>query len=121
MRLVLIALLICSCKPSATNQSKNNALQKLVDREVSGKAIITKNKPNTFALATLNQDGSVDYVIVRLSDNKVVVKNKIRGSIEWSGDMQISETQTPGMIKKDSKPSDFMKVIDLNQFVLHPD
>jgi hypothetical protein len=120
MKLFCFALLIfISCKPSSKGQSvESNALEKIVAKELSDKPTVTKNNTNTFALAYQEQDGFVRYIIVRLTDNSIVRKGKIRGSVNWVSDMQIKESMTPGIVKKDSKPDDYSKVIDLNQFVI---
>jgi hypothetical protein len=121
MRVIGIFLfLFCACKPASKNQAQSdNVLQKVVNKEVGESASVSKNTANTFALAFTNRNQSVQYVVIRLSDNKVVFKNKIRGSIQWSGDMQLTEVTTPGMVKKEDKPEDRSKLIDLNKYLSH--
>jgi hypothetical protein len=110
--------LLCACKPIQKNTSQTDeVLQKIVKEELGENAIVTKNSSKSFALATLKRDESIQYAIIRISDNKVVMKNKIRGTIDWSGEMQLTESRIPGIIKKDSKPEDYSRVINLNQFI----
>lgn len=118
--LFFVAVFIfCSCRPSSKGQSPNgDALQKIVKQEIGENANTVKNTPNTFALATREREGSIDYVVVRISDHKVVLKGRVRGAIGWSGDMQLKESRTPGMVKNDTKPDEYVKLIDLNQYVV---
>lgn len=120
MRVVAVVLLLfCACKPSSKGQSQqDNVLQKIVAQEIGEKVVTTKNNSKTFALAYLEQDGFTNYSIIRLSDNKIVAKEKIRGSVRWLSDMQIQESHTPGIVKRDAKPEDHSKVIDLNKYLV---
>lgn len=119
MRFFCVLLVaFCACRPTSTTLSQdNNALQKLVTREIGEAATITQNESKTFALGVLNKDESVRYVVIRISDNKVVIKNVIRGSITWTSDLQLTESVKPGIVKKDSKPGDYSRIIDLNAFI----
>ena len=117
--LCVLLVLLSACKPATTTIAQNdNALQKLVTHEIGENAIITQNESKTFAVGILSKDESTRYVVIRLSDNKVVIKNSIRGSIAWTNDMQLSESVKPGIVKKDSKPGDYSRTIDLNQFLM---
>jgi hypothetical protein len=121
MKLFCFALLILiiSCKPASKGQSvASDAFQKIVAKELSDKSIVTKNNTNSFALAYQEEDGFIRYIIVRLTDNNVVRKEKIRGSVSWVNDMQIKESIIPGIVKKDAKPDDNTRIIDLNQFIV---
>lgn len=116
---VVVLLLSCACKPSSKGQAQNDdALQKIVKREIGEKAATTKNNSKTFALAYLEQDGTALYIIIRLSDNKIVAKEKIRGTVSWVNDMQIKEMRTPGTVKKDYNLEEYSKVIDLNKYMV---
>ncbi|HTH55213.1 MAG TPA: hypothetical protein VL728_04160 [Cyclobacteriaceae bacterium] len=118
MRAIAVLIFLFACKPSSQTLSQNDdPLQKLVQREIGGNSTITKNQSKTFALAIAKKDESVRYVVVRLSDNKAVFKNNIRGTITWSDDLRLNETRTPGIVKKDSKPDDYSRAIDLRQFI----
>ncbi|MBI1769065.1 MAG: hypothetical protein HYR67_11890 [Bacteroidetes bacterium] len=117
--LVIVLLLFCACKPSSKGQTQyDDALQKIVKQEIGEKSATTKNNSKTFALAYLEQEGNTHYIIIRLSDNKVVTKEKIRGTVSWVSDMQIKEMRTPGIVKKDYNPEDYSKVIDLNKYIV---
>jgi hypothetical protein len=114
----VLLFLFFACKPASKIQSRNdNLLQRTVSQEIGETAVVTKNDSKTFALAVLNKDESVRYVVIRLSDNKVVIKNNIRGTISWSGDMKLTEARALGIVKKDSKPEDYSRTIDLKQYL----
>ena len=119
MRAICVLLFFLSaCKPTSRTLSPNeNLLQKTVTQEIGKNATVTKNDSDTFALAVLTNDESMRYGVIRLSDNKIVLKNNIRGTIRWDGDMKLIESRTPGIVKKDSKPDDYSRTIDLSQFV----
>jgi len=119
MRALIVALLLlCACKPSSKGQTQDDdSLLKIIKKEIGEKSTTTKNNSKTFALAYLEEDRTVRYIIVRLSDNTIVVKEKIRGTISWVNDMQIKEMRTPGTVKKDYNPEEYSKVIDLNKYM----
>jgi hypothetical protein len=117
---IFFLLVLCCCKSSTTAKQKPNTLQKIVDTEIGTGAKIETNKPLTFALAYQSQNRSVEYVIVRLTDLSVVIKEKInQGSVTWNGEMQIKVMRTPGIIKKNLKPENNIQVIDLNNYVIN--
>lgn len=120
MRIFGILLVVfCACKPASKTLSQDEtALQKLVSRELGENATVSINDSKSFALGVKKKDESVRYMVVRLSDNKVVLTNNMRGTISWSGDMQLAESHTPGIIKKDSKQGDNSRTIDLKQFII---
>jgi len=113
----VLVFFFCACKPASKTHSQDDLLQKITYQEIGENATITKNDSKTFALVVLNRDESVRYAVIRLSDNKVAIKNNIRGTISWSGDLQLTEVRTPGIVKKDSKPEDFTRTIDLRQYL----
>jgi len=110
---------LCCCKAASTTSHDQATLQKIVGTEIGAGAIIEKNISSTFALAHQTKDRSVEYLIIRLSDLKIVVREKIQGSVTWSGDMEIKVIKTPGMVKLNSKPEDNVKIINLNNYIIH--
>lgn len=110
---------LCCCKAASPSSQGPASLQEIVDSEIGTHALIEKNKGETFALAYQNGNASVEYLVVRLSDLKIVVKEKIQGSVKWSGDMEITVTRTPGIVKKNARPEDNIRLIDLNNYVIH--
>src|SRR5260221_6715110 len=115
MRFLFVMFLstLCCCKAATTSLQNQVTLQKIVDNEIGVNATIEKNSSAAFALAFQVKDRSVEYIVVRLADLKIVVKEKInQGSVTWSGDMRIKVTQTPGIVKMNSKPEDNIRFID---------
>jgi len=112
-----LATLFC-CK-AASNPSNNQAtLEKIVETEIGVNAIIKKNNSLTFALASQTNNRSVEYLIIRLSDLKIIIKEKIQGSVTWNGDKEIKVTQIPGTVKMNSRPEDNVKIINLNNYAI---
>ena len=108
-----------SCKPAASVQTDSLAtLQSVVDAELDIHATIEKNKSMTFALAYRNQNRETEYIVVRLKDLMVVRKERLTGSVAWSGEMQLKESAVQGMVKRDSKPSENFRLIDLNNYLI---
>jgi len=121
--LFVVFLSLTVCKPIKSikeSESSSEALAKIVRSEIGAEAIVQRNSSNTFALGFKSEKSFVKFIVIRLQDNQVVVRDKVQGSIMWSDDMRIKESQIPGIVKLDSKPEDFIKVIDLNQFVIRP-
>jgi hypothetical protein len=112
-----LATLYC-CKAASTTSHEQVTLEKITEAEIGPNAVIEKNHTATFALAYRAKDRSVEYIVIRLSDLKIVIKEKIQGSVTWEGEMQIKVTQTPGMVKLNSKPEDNVKIIDLTNYAI---
>ena len=118
LSVLFIATLFC-CKAANNPSSDQATLEKLVETEIGANATIEKNNSSTFALASRTDNRFIEYLIIRLSDLKIVVKEKIQGSVTWSGDMAIKVTQTPGMVKMNSRPEDNVKIINLDNYLIH--
>jgi hypothetical protein len=115
----LFLLTLCCCKAASPSSQEPSSLQKIVDSEIGTHAVIEKNKVETFALAHQTSNTSVEYLVIRLSDLKIVVKEKIQGSVKWSGEMEIKVARMPGIVKKNTQPEDNIRLIDLNNYVIH--
>ena len=115
---VFFLITLCGCKAASTSSHEQVALKKIAEAEIGPDAIIEKNHTATFALAYQAKDRTVEYLVVRIADLKIVVKEKIQGSVTWDGEMKIKVTQTPGMVKVDAKPADNVRVIDLNNYAI---
>jgi hypothetical protein len=115
----LLLSALCCCKAASTSSQELTPLEKKVHSEVGSPAILEKNKSATFALAYRAKGISVEYLVIRLSDLKAVVKGKIQGSVTWHGDMEIKVMQTPGMVKTNAKPADNVRLINLNNYIVH--
>ena len=115
---VLFMVTLWNCKAVGTTSHVQSSLEQLVEAQIGADAIIKKNNTATFALAYKSKDKSVEYLVIRLSDNKVVIKEKISGSVDWEGEMKIKVTVTPGIVKRDSKPEDYVRVIDLSSYIV---
>jgi len=118
LSLLFIAALFC-CKAANNASSDQATLEKLVETEIGANATIEKNNSSTFALASRTDNRFIEYIIIRLSDLKIVVKDKIQGSVTWSGDMAIKVMKTPGMVKMNSRPDDNVKIINLENYLIH--
>jgi hypothetical protein len=120
MRFLSVALIttLCCCKAASISSLDQATLQKIVESEIGANAIVEKNNPSTFALAYQAKDRSVEFIVIRLMDLKIVVKEKIQGSVTWDRKMNIKVTTTPGIVKINSKPEDNVRVIDLSNYVI---
>jgi hypothetical protein len=121
MRFFLVVFLstLCCCKASVTSSQEPASLQKIVASEIGTQAVIEKNNAGTFALAHQTENKSVSFLVIRLADLKIVLKEKINGSVRWSSEMEIKVTQVPGIVKKNAQPEDNTRLIDLNNYVIH--
>jgi len=114
----LLLSTLCCCKAASTTSQEPSSLQKIVASEIGAPASIEKNNSATFALAQQVDNKSVSFLVIRLSDLKIVIKEKITGSVSWSGEMEIKVTRTPGMVKTNEKPEDHIRIINLNNYVI---
>lgn len=81
-------------------------------------AVTILNDTQTLALAFVEQNRAMTYLVVRLKDGKVITKDNVQASaIGWSGSHQIKINIIPGMVKQGAHPQDNYRVIDLNQFI----
>src|SRR5579872_4059758 len=107
--LALLLFIMPSCQPATAVQQSQavTTLQKISETEIGADAKIETNKSGTFALISKDKNRSVEYIVVRMADLKVVIKEKIvAGSVIWSGEMQIRESRVPGIIKTNSRAED---------------
>jgi hypothetical protein len=110
---------LCCCKAASTSSQEPASLQKIVESEIGTHAIIEKNNSGTFALAHQTENKSVAFLVIRLSDLKIVVKEKIQGSVTWSREMEIKVIRTPGIVKTNARPEDNIRIINLSNYVIH--
>jgi len=115
---VFFLITLYCCKAASTTSHQQVTLKEIAEAEIGTQATIEKNHAATFALAYQAKDRTVEYLVVRIADLKIVVKEKIQGSVTWDGDMKIKVTQTPGMVKVDAKPEDHVRIIDLNNYAI---
>ena len=116
---LFIATLSC-CKAAGIPSQNQGDLQKLITTEIGVNATVKKNSNETFALAFRAQDRRLEFLVIRLTDNKIVVKEKINeGSVTWSGELQIKVNERPGIVKMDSKPEDHTRLINLDKYVIN--
>ncbi len=113
--LLFLSLLILSCKVASPQQDIDNRITAAIGTGYT----IKKNKSNTFALCTKSEAQSLSMYIVRLADVKTIVQEVVpRGAAVWEGDLKIKVTTQPGIIKKDHNPDDYVRIIDLNKYIL---
>lgn len=82
---------------------------------------IQKNKTNTFALCTKISDRSSEFKIVRLKDLKVVNQEVLiqGGKVSWIEDLKIKVIKGAEIVRADENPEDYVRIIDLNQYLLN--
>ncbi len=117
LSVALIATLYC-CKAAHVSSHQQITLQKIVESEIGANAIVERNNSSTFALASQSRGRSIEFIVIRLIDLKIVVKEKIQGSVTWDREMTIKVTTTPGVVKMNSRPEDNVRVVDLNNYVI---
>lgn len=123
MKFLLPFLLVTLCwlNPGASFQQNKPSLslQSIVTSELGAHTTIENNKSGTFALAYSIHNRSVKYIVIRLTDLKIVVDQKtIRGSIAWNDDMCLKEVHAAEMVKKNADGNENAKLIDLRSFIV---
>jgi len=112
----IFAFLGCQSIPHA---AANQTLEDVIARELGPGATVEKNQSGTLALAYVEKERNLTYLVVRVADGQMIVKNKIRGSVTWHADQVLKETSVPGIIKADEKATDHTKLIDLSVYKIH--
>jgi hypothetical protein len=120
LKVLSIALIIfftlTNCRSASPQQAEeDNRILEKVGKDYS----IEKNISKTFALCKKGSDLNISFSIIRIKDLSVVVQEIIpKGSITWESDMKIKVMTQPGIIKKDDNPNSYIRIIDLNKFLL---
>src|SRR5882724_6158447 len=103
MRFLFVAFLsLTLCKPINSvkaSDSSVNTLTRIVHAEIGDHAILEKNSSNTFALGFKSDKSFVKYIVIRLQDNQVVLRDKVHGSVLWLDEMRIKVSRIPGIVK----------------------
>jgi len=119
INLILLIMIIVSCKPVGSTSSQSKTLESMVAEILGEDAIIEKNKDSRFALCIKENLStlSVSYMIVRLNDLVIVEQDNIsRASFSWIDSYKIEVKFTPGIIRKDEQTIP-AKVIDVSKYI----
>ena len=110
---------LCCCRAASTSSPEQATLQKIVASEIGENAFVEKNNSSTFALAYQTKDRTVKFIVIRLADLQIVINERVQGSVTWEREMNIKVTKTPGIVKMKAPPEDNVRVIDLNNYIIH--
>jgi len=119
INLILLIMIIVSCKPVGSTSSQSKTLESMVAEILGEDAIIEKNEDSRFALCIKENLStlSVSYMIVRLNDLVIVEQDNIsRASFSWIDSYKIEVKFTPGIIRKDEQTIP-AKVIDVSKYI----
>ncbi len=113
MRLLLILFILVGCKTS----SQDSSLKKIINQELDGDYKIELNDSKTYALAWNKNQSNVNYVVVKLSTNSIILKKvNIHAEVTWHDDLHIKEITKSGQFKKDGSATNEIKLINVNDF-----
>jgi len=120
INLILLIMIIVSCKSVSSTTTLFKTLDSLVVEKLGEDARIEKNKDSSFALCLKENlpTHSVSYIIVRLNDLVIVEQdNTSSASFAWIDQYKIEVKFIPGMIRKDEQimPA---RVIDVSKYMV---
>ncbi len=115
--LIIIALL-ASCSSSiksSSSQGTSENYKSIATKKLGEDVDYFWNDSKTYVLCTHEINGTsqqvrngVHYLVIKNSDNSIVLENKVQGSsVTWFDDDEIEIYVAPGMIRKDQTADDF--------------
>jgi hypothetical protein len=114
VKVLLVFLLLTGCRAS----SQDSRLNDLVTKEIGNDFSIKLNDSKTFALAWNKNQGNVNYVVIKLLTNSIILrKTNIHAEIAWQDDMHIKETVISGVFKKDGSSQATITLINVNDYI----
>jgi len=117
---ILLIILLSSCKPMAQQMVHEKTLEAIVMERLGTQATIEKNKNQTFALAyqANHSTQAVAYLVIRLSDLKIVEEaTRARIILSWMDTYKIKISITPGILRKD-EPINEPEIIDVTKYIV---
>src|SRR5690242_15042086 len=109
IRLVVLATVVAACasvKTSTSGSSQDNAwLLDLASQNIGDSPTIEANKDASFSLCwkdkeTSNQVPALQFIIVRMSDHKVVEQGSVTmGEVRWTSDYQVEVSHRQGQVQ----------------------
>ena len=116
--LTALIALVDSCKPAIQSTKLRPEPETIIRRELGDEASVRRNSSGSFAICTRNGQDQTQFMVVRLSDNRIVVSKKVvNGFAEWTGDLEITYYTVPGIIREGETAANYMKKIDLRPYL----
>ncbi len=120
--LILLALLLlvysCSKKQSDIVSQSPSPTQALVTAQelLGANSEVIPNQDSTLFLCLLSRKPMTTYAVVNINGDIALDQQKVRGKVSWHTPSSIKVQEQPGVIEdRNSKPSDYAKIIEINQ------
>ena len=126
---VVLVFFITSCNSHKVATSNTEEAYKEVVKERLGEDVLyLLNKPKTYVLCikeikgtTLQPRNTVNYIVVKIDNNAVVLENKIEGgSVSWASKNEVEVFRIPGIVRKDQSRADFITLYNVETGKSYP-
>lgn len=111
-RWVVLLVVTASCKTATSQQQLT--VEQMVEAQLGKGWTGQENSSHTFLLATQKEDTQIHFLVVRLSDRKIVVNETTTQSVAWQSDRELRVTYKPGMVKRNGQ-SPTEKIISVEE------
>ncbi len=126
--MLLGVLLVSSCAKTVTTTkvpvAKNDWLTTLATEKIGEGSSIETNLTQSFALCSKNITNPsnnvpvLNFVIVRMSDHKVVEQGAVTmGEVKWKTDYQVEVSHTEGQVELERSANSTTRTIDLTKYL----
>lgn len=112
-------LLLLNCRATENNSGGANALNSTVKAKLKEPYEISYNKSQTYALCQQartadHMERRFNFIVVRLSDNKIIVEGSFRmGYVQWIDDDSIEVLNSSSPAVRDDEKGE-KKIIDIH-------
>lgn len=128
--LVILFLFIVGCATvkTSTTTDKRPAYEKVAEDLIGEDLTYTKNGPETYVLCVKEIPGttekprnSISFVIINMSNNQMVMKQKFTGgTVGWYSDYEIEVFHMPGIIQEGQTNDDYTTIYNITKGTSYP-
>jgi len=114
----ILGVLLPSCRTSA-GQSSGDSIVSIAKKHLNSDTVERKdNTSKSYSLFYFNDKYITKYIVIRISDSKVVYEGSVRGTVYWVSDTEIKQFAVPEIVRPNEDISRFVKVIDVTNINL---
>lgn len=121
-------LISCGTKVSKSTDDNSSNYEKVAVEKLGANLTYSMNDSKTFVLCMNDVKGTaqqprntISFVVIKLSDNSVVLEQKFDGgTVGWYSDTEVEVFRTPGMIRKDQTRDDFTTLYNVSKGTSYP-
>jgi hypothetical protein len=127
IRLIALAVFFVSCaggkSAKSTIEPDDKWLMDLATQEVGSPPTIEPNRDGSFSLCWKDKEmenrmPALQFIIVRMSDHKVVEQGAVTmGEVRWSDDYKVEVSHRQGQVQLERSPESNIRTIDVKKYL----